>query len=153
MPIRTRTREVLTATATTVRRKKRVAVPDAYPPLTAAERERLWTLIVDCLYQSPRPPFGWDRQRDGSILKQLARHYAADTIAAAIQGVRLVFKTDTPLTLKSIYAAGTGVRPLFGLAVDAFHKSQDRAAPKAIASKPRPPQPLSSLIAKVMPNA
>ena len=130
-----------------VRRKTRVAGTDARPPLTPAERERLWTLIMDCLYQSPRPPLGWSRARDGSILKQLAKRYAVDDIAAAIQGVRLVFNAEGPLTLKAIYAQGKGVRPLFGQSVDAWHKAQD-AKPVASAAKHRP-APLADVLAAV----
>lgn len=119
--------------------------------LTTAEREWLWTLIVDGLYRGPRPPLGWSRARDGSILKQLAKHYTADDIAAAIQGVRLVFKTDAPLTLKAIYAQGKGVRPLFGLAMDAWHKSQEAKPAPVVRGQGRAPSAIADVLRGLVP--
>lgn len=54
--------------------------------------------------------------------------------------------------LRVLYNTRSGVRPVFGLAADAFHKSQDGpTAKRAPESKPQRPQSLASILARVMP--
>lgn len=145
-----------TATTTTRRAAKNAAPPvqGTRPPFTPTERAELWQLIVDCLYRSPRPPLGWSRARDGSILKQLARHYAASEIAAAIQGVPLLVKDVSwlgagPWTLRVLYKSASGVTQMFGLATAAYHRSQASKPAPVPRGTTRPPVSLADLVAQI----
>lgn len=94
---------------------------------------------------------GWSERRDASVLAALLKHRPADTIAAALEGVALL--RDHPgvygdpvdwlpppgskLTCRVLYQTRSGVRPMFGIAVDAYWRALNLAGRRERAGHPQ----------------
>lgn len=112
-----------------------VAAKSAAPP------ERFggcWQAIREHFYvPDGTPPADYDARRDASILAQLEKHHTPAVIETAIVGLALLrdypgkygdeitwVRANEKLTLRALYHTRSGVRPVFGLACDAYWKRE-----------------------------
>lgn len=95
-----------------------------------------------CYGPDGKPPHGYAERRDASILARLLEVHPVNDIAAAIEGLPMLrgtvdwLKAGEKITLRAIYHTRSGVRPTFGLAVDAYHKSVERRTAPSGKSQP-----------------
>jgi hypothetical protein len=96
----------------------------------------LMGLIRQKLYvPDGKPPADWEEARDGSILKQLRKHYKPRDIGIAIEGLALVrdhpgvfadevdwLRKGSKVTLRALYHSSSGVLPMWSIATQAYWK-------------------------------